>query len=493
MRVRLFWQLLATFGLLIVFAIGATTALNRATFRDAASETFRPVLASGNSELIARLAEYYVRQGNSWVGAQRELDAWLANNGSHWGETGGYVLFDESGQVAARGGKAATLFAGASARWGTPIYVDGEQIGSVLFAPTLRAAGSGLIPSIAEQFSELHPIPTVVMPELPETPLEPAAPETGRTFHPPWMVEREVDRSLGFVALAIGSVTFGLAVLMSGRISAPLAGLTQAARQVAAGRWDVQVPSSSIKEVDALARAFNQMAADLQHADHLRRNMTADIAHELRTPLTIIKGKLEGILDGVYPSTADHIVPVLEEATLLERLIDDLRLLSLAEAGQLPLYRDEVPVKDLLEDVRGTFATEAAQHQVTLSVEAPPDVGALAVDPQRMQQVLGNLVANSLRYTPPGGRIDLTARAHGDVVSIAIADSGSGIAPDDVPHIFDRFWRGDKARARNGNSAGLGLAIARQLVEAHGGGIAATSKLGYGTTITVELPRHAAA
>ncbi len=274
MRVRLFWQLLATFGLLIVFAIGATTALNRETFRDAASESFRPMLEGGNSELLAPLAEYYVRQGNSWAGVEREIERWLANHGSSWAGNASYILFDAAGHAAAQGGMASTLFAGASARWGTPIYVDGNQVGALLFAPTLRNAGSGPLPAIVEEFSRFHAVPTVVMPALPGTPLEPAAPETGRTFQPPWTVEREIDRSLGFVALAIGSVTFGLAVLMSGRISAPLAGLTRAARQVAAGRWDVQVPSSSIKEVDALARAFNQMAADLQRADQLRRNMT---------------------------------------------------------------------------------------------------------------------------------------------------------------------------------------------------------------------------
>ena len=389
MRVRLFWQLLATFGLLIVFAIGATTALNRATFRGAAFESFHPAWQERNSAWIER-----------WTG--------------------------------------------------------------------------------------LPPSPTAPAPLAPVEPLEAAG------VDPTGTVGERVDRSLGLVALAIGSVTFGLAVLMSGRISAPLAGLTRAARQIAAGSWDARVPSSSISEVDALARAFNQMATDLQRADQLRRNMTADIAHELRTPLTIIKGQLEGILDGVYPSTPEHIMPVLEEANLLERLIDDLRLLSLAEAGQLPLHRDEVAVAGLLEDVRRTFAAEAAQQDVALHVDAAADIGPLMVDPQRMQQVLGNLVANSLRHTPAGGRIDLRAGGRDGVATIAVADTGSGIAPDDVPHIFDRFWRGDKARPRSGTSAGLGLAIARQLVEAHGGRISAASELGRGTTITMEIPRHTA-
>jgi two-component system OmpR family sensor kinase/two-component system sensor histidine kinase BaeS len=264
--------------------------------------------------------------------------------------------------------------------------------------------------------------------------------------------------------------------------------LTRAARQVAGGDLRVEVPGSSIQEVDALAQAFNQMAHNLLHADQLRRNMTADIAHELRTPLTIIKGKLEGILDGIYPGTAQHIAPVLEEANLLERLIDDLRLLSLAEAGQLPLHREEVDVRELLESVRLSFAREAARNNVDLNVDVAPDTPAVDVDAQRMQQVLGNLVTNSLRYTPTGGRVELRAASEDHTVHILIRDTGAGIAPDELPHIFDRFWRSDKARSHTAAGVGLGLAIARQLVEAHGGNISATSEPGHGTTMIVDLP-----
>ncbi|HZB94870.1 MAG TPA: ATP-binding protein, partial [Herpetosiphonaceae bacterium] len=240
--------------------------------------------------------------------------------------------------------------------------------------------------------------------------------------------------------------------------------------------------------VDALAQAFNQMARDLLRADQLRRNMTADIAHELRTPLTIIKGKLEGILDGIYPGTAEHIAPVLEEANLLERLIDDLRLLSLAEAGQLPLHREEVDVRELLGSVRLSFARESARHGVDLTVDVVPDTPAVDVDAQRMQQVLGNLVANSLRYTPQSGRIELRAAPQDHTVRILVHDTGAGIAPDELPHIFDRFWRSDKARSHTAAGVGLGLAIARQLVEAQGGTISAKSEPGQGTTMIIELP-----
>jgi two-component system OmpR family sensor kinase/two-component system sensor histidine kinase BaeS len=250
----------------------------------------------------------------------------------------------------------------------------------------------------------------------------------------------------------------------------------------------VHVPGSSILEVDALASAFNQMAQDLLHADQLRRNMTADIAHELRTPLTIVKGKLEGILDGVYPATPQHVAAALEETNLLERLIDDLRLLSLAEARQLPLEPEPLEVDELLESVRHSFAPEAARHAIALAVEVAPDLPPVEVDPQRMQQVLGNLVANSLRHTPAGGHVTLRAVRHDGVVTLAVADTGPGIAAADLPYIFDRFWRADRARSRQGSGAGLGLAIARQLVEAQGGRISAASTPGQGTAITIQLP-----
>jgi signal transduction histidine kinase len=189
----------------------------------------------------------------------------------------------------------------------------------------------------------------------------------------------------------------------------------------------------------------------------------------------------------VYPATPQQIAPVLEEVELLQRLIDDLRMLSLAEAGQLPLQREVVAVADLLDDLHRSFAQQAQRVGIDLRVVGAPPV-AVHVDPQRMQQVLGNLVSNSLRHTPAGGTIELRAERDGTDVAIAVRDTGSGISPDDLPHLFDRFWRGDRSRSREGHRTGLGLAIARQLTEAHGGAMKAASQPGDGTTITVRLP-----
>ncbi|MEW6241796.1 MAG: ATP-binding protein [Chloroflexota bacterium] len=265
------------------------------------------------------------------------------------------------------------------------------------------------------------------------------------------------------------------------RFGRPLADVMAAADSVAEGDLSVRVREDRPGEMGRLARSFNRMAAELERAEQQRRNLTADVAHELRTPLHIIQGNLEGVLDGVYEPTQDHITATLEETRLLSRLIEDLQTLSLAEAGQLPLYKVDFPVSDLLADVVTSFAGQAAESGIGLEVDAADDGRNLTLhaDPDRLDQVLSNLVANALRHTPSGGRVTLKAEAIENGVRLSVEDTGEGIPPEDLPYIFDRFWRGDKSRTRGaGTGSGLGLAIARQLVEAHGGRIWAEAEEG---------------
>jgi two-component system sensor histidine kinase BaeS len=216
--------------------------------------------------------------------------------------------------------------------------------------------------------------------------------------------------------------------------------------------------------------------------------MTADIAHELRTPMSLILGYTESLSDSKLPPTQETFDIIHDEAQHLSRMIDDLRTLSLADAGELPLTRRPIDVRALLERVMLAHLPEAQQQGVSIQVEAPPDLPPLEVDPGRMAQVLENLVSNALWYTPEGGQIVLSAEAKDGAINLRVKDNGTGIAADDLPFVFDRFYRADKSRQRQGNRSGLGLAIAKSIVEAHRGSLSVESSLGKGSTFAVALP-----
>jgi two-component system OmpR family sensor kinase/two-component system sensor histidine kinase BaeS len=303
------------------------------------------------------------------------------------------------------------------------------------------------------------------------------------------------------LALALPLLAGALAMRIFRGVATPLADVMAAADSVAAGDLSarVEVLAGSRGSFTQLARSFNHMAEELERADQQRRNLTADVAHELRNPLHIIQGNLEGILDEVYEPTSEHIAATLDETRLLARLVDDLRTLSLAEGGQLPLELEQVDLAELLTDVATSFSgqAEAAGIDVRVDVEDGGAGGDLSgpvvtADVGRMGQVLGNLMANALRHTSSGGSITLRAEQAPGSARILVRDTGEGIAPEDLPFIFDRFWRGDRARSHaSGAGSGLGLAIARQLVQAHGGWIGVASELGAGTTFTIDLPHDA--
>ncbi|MFT5195484.1 MAG: signal transduction histidine kinase [Cellvibrionaceae bacterium] len=268
-------------------------------------------------------------------------------------------------------------------------------------------------------------------------------------------------------------------------IAKPLSEVINAAESVSQGDLSVRVGTTQKGQFDGLTKAFNHMVSELETADQRRRNLTADVAHELRTPLHIIQGNLEGILDDVYEPSAEHIEATLDETRILARLVEDLRILSLAEAGQLQLTKETVDVAELLTDVVTSFSGQAAVAEIKLTHDAPVGL-SVSADYDRLTQVINNLVSNSLRHTAGDGTINLTASQQKEYVVLTVADTGEGIPAEQLPYIFDRFWRGDQSRQHSG-STGLGLAIAQQLILAHNGELSVESQEGIGTTFIIQL------
>jgi two-component system sensor histidine kinase BaeS len=293
---------------------------------------------------------------------------------------------------------------------------------------------------------------------------------------------------VGPTALAAGIVALAAvaaAILLSRRVLRPVRALTAAARQLGDGAGAGRVPVSGRDEIAQLGRAFNRMAESLAASEERQRQQIADVAHELRTPLANLRGYLEALADGVLPPSPELFASLHDEALLQQRIVDDLQVLALAESGALTYHREPVDLGEVAVACRTAHSANAEAAGVTLDVErhAPAVVSG---DPERLRQAVGNLIRNALAATPAGGRIVLAVAAGDGRARLDVTDTGSGIDPADLPHLFDRFWRADPARG--GGRSGLGLAIARQLVTDHGGTLTAVSTPGSGSTFTVALP-----
>jgi signal transduction histidine kinase len=300
-----------------------------------------------------------------------------------------------------------------------------------------------------------------------------------------------VRQGLFVAALAAGLVALVVGGLLIYNLLRPVSELTTAARALAKGELSRRVPVRSKDELGDLSDAFNLMAANLERAESLRQEMTADIAHELRTPLAVIQAKLEAILDGVNSATPEHLEAVLEQSRLLNRLVGDLRTLALADSGQLSLERTQVDLVSLLQRVGKAHENQAQAKNVDFRLECEGMQELQAwIDPVRIEQVLGNLMTNALRHVKSGGEVILSLRSNPEKATacIEVADDGEGIPEDALENVFARFYRADKGRSRQVGGTGLGLAIARKLVEAHGGWIQARNRPEGGAIFSLELP-----
>lgn len=312
---------------------------------------------------------------------------------------------------------------------------------------------------------------------------------TGRSPIPNLVEQRylvRTNRALILAALGAGLTAVLLGLLLAQGITRPVRELTLAASALANGQSNQPVPVRSNDELGELTATFNHMSAGMEQANRLRKQMTADIAHDLRSPLAVLTGYLEGLKDGVLKPTPERYAAMYDEAIFLQRLVEDLRTLSLADAGELSMNYQVTRPEDLIERLAASFQHQAEQVHVDLKTELEPSVPTIKIDPERMVQVMSNLIHNALRHTPSSGEITLAARQENGQVLLEVRDTGSGISPELLPHIFERFYRGDDSRHEGGS--GLGLAIAKSIVEIQGGTIRASSAgPGQGCQFTIYL------
>jgi two-component system sensor histidine kinase BaeS len=363
---------------------------------------------------------------------------------------------------------------------------DAQGIVVVPIAPELRLGQRLPPPRLAQGTRvEVHGvfIGTILSPPLPPglTPQEQA------------YLDR-TNQALTLAAIGAALLALVVGVLLARTLTRPLRALTEATEKMAGGDLNQQVTIASRDEIGELAESFNRMSRQVARANQLRKQMTADIAHDLRTPLTVIAGYVESMRDGDLAPTPERLDTIYAEIERLQHLVSDLRLLAHTDAGELRLNLQSLRPKDLLESASTPFKLSAEQKGITLTVDASDDLPEIQADESQMNRVLSNLISNALRHTPTGGTISILAARSNQSVFLSVEDNGAGIPPADLPHIFDRFYRADKSRTdADGASSGLGLAIAKALVEAHGGRIWAESELGRGTRIRVELPTECGA
>jgi len=292
------------------------------------------------------------------------------------------------------------------------------------------------------------------------------------------------------VLISAGVITLLLlAILVIPRLKT-IEDLTFAAKQLANGHWDQRVSVKAADEISELARSFNAMADSLQRVERLRRTMVSDIAHELRTPLSNIQGYMEGLRDGVIAARPELFESLYQESQLLTRLVNDLQVLALADAGQLSLRRSTISLNALVKNVI-VGMREKGSNQVTIMLKPMDHLPRVYIDPDRIKQVLGNLIDNALAHTAPNGRITIEATADDHFVWLRVADTGQGITPEHLPYVFERFYRADASRTRSTGGTGIGLAIVKQLIQAHGGTVVVESKVGIGSSFTFSLPVEA--
>ncbi len=446
----LFIRLMGAFAIIIVVGVVSVALIaNQTTTSEFQQFMFRGQMVRAQ-DLANELAAYYRTRGN-WFGVEPLLsDSSGGMMGTMMG-SGGLWLADANGTIVASSDNTllGQSIAANERAESVPIQVDGQRVGILIANSQMM---HGVTDTAAQDFLA------------------------------------QVNRSILLAGLAAAAIALVLGFLLFRQITAPLNALASASDKIAAGDLTARSPVSGDDEIARVGRSFNAMADQLARSETARQNMLADIAHELRNPIGVIQSHLEAMMDGVFPMDVEQVTSLHDETLLLARLVGDLRELALADAGQLTLNRAPTALRGLIERVVNAFQAQANEREIKLTASVPEYIPPLNIDAQRIEQVLRNLLSNALRYTPANGVVMVTATQEKKLARVQVHDTGAGITPDALPHVFERFWRGDKARSRTQGSTGLGLAIAKQLVEAHGGEIGVESEPGKGTTFWFTLP-----
>ncbi len=488
---RLWVRLALAFSLLVALSVGLVSFITS----QSTTQEFTTYVQGGGIHYFQtaaeRLAAYYARNG-SWQGVAPLLQSLQRGPGD------GLVLADANGIIVAdtAGQQLGRPAAEVQAELQVPVMIGNRQVGTLLvssFSPGRWRMGTwGDSTSGPGQGSGAGRGrgPSGGMPMMPGgMPMTPGGMTTTVLMEP--LEQRflaAVNRSVWITTLTALVGAMVLSALLARQITGPLAALRKGAQRIAAGDFSGRVHIQSKDEVGDLAVSFNAMAEALERNEMARRNMVADVAHELRTPLTVIEGTADAMLDGVFPPTAENLQVIKDQAQMLSQLVGDLRELSLAEAGQLRLERIPLQMEEVIDQAaRGAEAT-AREHGLQLETRTAAGLPPVLADPVRLGQVLNNLLSNAIRHTPAGGKVGIEAKGEGTAIVISVWDTGEGIPAEDLPFVFDRFYRADKSRARRSGGTGLGLAIVKQLVEAHGGQVWAESTPGLGSRFCLTLP-----
>ncbi|MFC1951553.1 sensor histidine kinase [Chloroflexota bacterium] len=453
------WKLGGALLLIVVVSVGLMAYLtNLSTTRE-----FQQYVSRGNmvytQSLADSLGDLYTEE-HGWNNIQETLQSLPLSTSER------ILVTDSSGVIVADTVREwlGKELEDVGLRDGTPITVSGQTVGS-LYLLTSGGIGmgrgrmDGRIPQT---------IPMVVTKE--EDFLE------------------RVNDSLWKVGLIAAAVALVIGLILTRQITRPVRALISGARHLTKGELSYRVTVKSRDEIGELADSFNIMASSLERGEQSRRQLTADITHELRTPLTVIEGTVDGIIDGVFQPDMEHLHSIKEQTSVLTHLISDLRDLSLAESGQLKLNLAPTDMVELVRRMASNHEINALEKNVRIKLEEVTQISEIKIDPVRMEQVISNLLTNAIRHTSSGGSITLVIRNDEGGLAISVADTGEGIASEDLSHVFERFYRSGSSRSRKEGGTGLGLAIVKQMVEAHGGEVWVESKMGTGSIFSILLP-----